>query len=116
RMSLIGITIKNNASIQTLLNKIVPNSTGVQPFSRNGSKSYKSRSGKLINVIECPVNITIKNSIVAVNASPLTVFLDPYILNSKKIKVKTNKGVATRNPARTISTTAANDRAAKKKK
>src|SRR5699024_1851076 len=116
RISLIGITSKNNNSIQILLSRIVPKNTGFHPCSKMGNKSDKSRSGKLINVMEWPVNITVKKSIPAVKAIPLTLILDPYIDKNKKAATITNVGVAGRNAALIISTTEANDIAAKKKK
>src|SRR5699024_9091254 len=111
-----GIVNRNNNSIHTVENSKAPSNTGFHPCSKSGINSYISLSRKFVKVIECPVNITIKNNIPAVKAIPFAPFAAPYIDKSKKTATKIHEGVAIRNDAFTISINAAIDKDAKKVK
>src|SRR5699024_2176122 len=87
-----GIVNRNNNSIHTVENSKAPSNTGFHPCSKNGINSYISLSRKFVKVIECPVNITIKNNIPAVKAIPFAPFAAPYIDKSKKTATKIHEG------------------------
>src|SRR5699024_9810734 len=113
RMLRIGIINMNNNSIQIVLSNTAPNKTGFQPYSKSGNKSDNFLSGKFIKVIECPVNMTIKKRMLAVNAIPFTSFNAPLIDSNKKLTTNIHTGVCGKNTALTISTKEPNDNEAR---
>src|SRR5699024_5338691 len=111
-----GIVNRNNNSMRTVGDSKAPSNTGFHPCSKNVINSYISLSRKFVKVIDFPVNIPIKNNILAVTAIPFASFAAPYIDKSKKTATKIHDGVAIRNDAFTISINAAIDKDAKKVK